>query len=175
MVPARLWAGCEAVAHRLFLEERRRGVRRPHGQRMADALLILMRIARGELDPRVANQPTAADARGEDPAGEHAGEACGPANADDTSTDDPSTADEPPAGAERTRERFASAHPPDPLPLFRPPPSAPGRPRDPDEPRPEPDLADLARAALGRGLNTKILVRIDHAALVRGHTDDAEV
>ena len=78
---AEIWASCEAVAQRLFIEERRRGIRRPHGQRMADALVILLRIARGELDPRAAKQPTAADARSEDPAAEPSGEACEPANA----------------------------------------------------------------------------------------------
>ena len=33
----------------------------------------------------------------------------------------------------------------------------------------------MAGAALERGLDTKILIRIDHAALLRGHTDTDEV
>jgi hypothetical protein len=215
---AEIWASCEAVAQRLFIEERRRGIRRPHGQRMADALVILLRIARGELDPRAAEKPMAADARSEDPAAEPSGEAGEPASAardaeraagrpseasssaphgagtdvtaDDAGPDDSEAADEPTTGAERARQRLASAHPPDPVPLFRPPPPAPGSSPDPDEPRPpliatgadppesEPDLADLADlagAALERGLDTKILIRVDHAALLRGHTDTDEV
>jgi len=236
---AEIWAGCEAVAQRLFLEERRRGIRRPHGQRMADALLILMRIARGELDPRAADEPTATDARppeaqptggtcgqeagstspsasvGADPApapagGDTAPEPTGGGPASAPADGDPGPAsvdggpaasptggdretsprvggsDPAPTGAGRARERLAAAHPPDALPLFglsRPP----DRPPDPDRPRPpliptgtdhtdaEPDLTDLARAALGRGLDTKILIRVDHAALTRGGIADDEV
>ncbi len=210
---AEIWASCEAVANRLFLEERRRGVRRPHGQRMADALVILMRIARGELDPRAAEQSTTADARSRRP-GRTAGgglrsRPTPPAMANTLhgspervtflgltwcrdrrhrrchSHRRPLRCGPTARGAERARQRLAAAHPPDPVPEFRPPPSAPGRAPDPDEPRspllptgadpPEPDLAEVAGAALGRGLDTKILIRIDHAALVRGRTDHDEV